>query len=103
VGNNAHLQSKITQALHDGAVSGHSGFSVTYHRIKKLFSWSGMKKFIKIWVAQCAVYQQVKTEKVDYPGLLQPLQILVGAWEVVAMDFVFGRLQLHYGCGGEIL
>jgi hypothetical protein len=90
IGNNALLQSKITQALHDGAVGGHSGFYVTYHRIKKLFSWPGMKKFIKTWVAQCAVCQQAKTERVAYPGLLQPLQIPAGAWEVVTMDFVDG-------------
>jgi hypothetical protein len=90
VGNNAPLQSKITQALHDGAMGGHSGFYVTYHHIKKLFSWPGMKKFIKTWVTQCAVCQQAKTERVAYPGLLQPLQILAGAWEVITMDFVDG-------------
>jgi hypothetical protein len=47
LGNNSNLQSKITQALHDGAAGGHSGFYVTYHRVERMFSWPGLKLFVK--------------------------------------------------------
>jgi hypothetical protein len=90
LGNNNALQSKIVQALHDGAVGGHSGFYATYHRVKRLFAWPGLKKFVKTWVSQCSICQRAKTERVPYPGLLQPLKIPSGAWEVVTMDFVDG-------------
>jgi hypothetical protein len=90
IGNNAKLHSKIAQALHDSAIGGHSGFYVTYHRIKQLFSWPGMKKFLRNWVSSCSVCQQAKSERVAYPGLLQPLKVPSGAWETVSMDFVDG-------------
>jgi hypothetical protein len=37
LGNNTSLQLKIIAALHDSALGGHSGFLVTYRRIKPLF------------------------------------------------------------------
>jgi hypothetical protein len=40
--------------------------------------------------SQCSICQRAKTEGVPYPGLLQPLKIPSGAWEVVTMDFVDG-------------
>jgi hypothetical protein len=43
VGNNEDLHQQIFQALHSFAVCGHSGFPVTYRRMKQLFAWVGMK------------------------------------------------------------
>jgi hypothetical protein len=37
------FKQKILQALHASAVGGHSGFAVTYHRVKNLFAWARMK------------------------------------------------------------
>jgi hypothetical protein len=64
-------------------VGGHSGFLVTYHKIKKLFRWIGLKKQIQQWCHNCPTCQQAKSERVPYPGLLQPLLVPDGAWEVV--------------------
>jgi hypothetical protein len=36
------------------------------------------------------VRQQVKTERVKYPGLLKPLPTPDAAWQMVTMDFVEG-------------
>lgn len=52
LGNNSALQSKVVAALHFGALGGHSGFPVTYRRIKQLFYWPHMKQVIKDFVAQ---------------------------------------------------
>jgi hypothetical protein len=35
---------KIFRALHAAPVAGHSGFAVSYQRIRNLFVWTGMKK-----------------------------------------------------------
>jgi hypothetical protein len=90
IGRNKHLQQDILQTLHSGPIGGHSGFHATYHRIKHLFAWPGMKNCIKEFVASCSVCQQAKTERVAYPGLLEPLKIPNGLWKVVTMDFING-------------
>lgn len=66
------LQTKLIIALHSSAVDGHSGASVTYHRMSKLFHWSGMKHQVDDWVKQCLVCQQAKHENTVPVGLLQP-------------------------------
>jgi hypothetical protein len=90
VGVNHSLQQEILHALHSTPIGGHSGFHATYHRVKHTFSWPGLKQHVKQFVAGCATCQQAKTEKVPYPGLLEPLQIPPGAWQVVTMDFITG-------------
>lgn len=47
VGNNTDLQLKLIKELHDNPARGHSGFPVTYRRIKHLFAWLGMKQQIQ--------------------------------------------------------
>jgi hypothetical protein len=43
LGFNPTLQARVTLALHASASGGHSGFPVTYRRVKQLFSWPLMK------------------------------------------------------------
>lgn len=75
------------------------GALVTYSRIKKMFYWPHMKKSIEDYVAACAVCQQAKTEKVPYPGLLQPLSVPDQAWQIVSMDFIEGLPSSNsYNC-----
>jgi transposase InsO family protein len=90
VGPSVELQSKIVQALHSSPLGGHSGIPVTVRRIKQYFVWPGLKKLVHQLVSACTVCQQAKPERVKYPGLLQPLPIPDGAWQVVSLDFVEG-------------
>jgi hypothetical protein len=90
VGSNTVLQHKILNSLHAGAIGGHSGYEVTYKRVKQLFAWFKLKQFVKDYVAQCSICQQPKTEKVAYPGLLAPLPIPKNAWHTVTLDFIEG-------------
>lgn len=64
IGNNAPMQHTILEAIHSSAVGGHSGFPDTYHKLKQLFAWPGMRKFAKEFVASCSVCQQSKSERV---------------------------------------
>lgn len=90
VGNNITAQQHILQALHSSGIGGHSGVTVTYSRVKHLFSWPKMKDTIQQYVQQCDVCQKAKSEHVKLPGLLAPLPAPEQAWEVVNLDFIEG-------------
>ena len=45
---------------------------------------------ITLMVAECPICQISKTEKVPYPGLLDPLSIPKAKWAEISMDFVEG-------------
>eukprot|EP00253_Pinus_taeda_P017399 PITA_17399 len=87
---NSQLKQKILLELHASPLGGHSGFSKTYHRVKKEFFWDGLKSYIQKFVAECLVCQQNKAETIKTPGLLQPLSIPSQRWEEVSMDFIIG-------------
>jgi hypothetical protein len=90
IANNSALRTKLISALHDGAVGGHSGSLATYHRIRRLFWWKGLKADMVEYVKQCDICQRAKAERIYSPGLLQPLPIPQGAWQDLAMDFIEG-------------
>lgn len=90
IGSNAGLHTKLIQAFHASALGGHSGIAATYHRIKKLFAWPGLKLDVENFVKQCQVCQQAKHEHCRLPGLLAPLPIPKEAWQDISMDFIEG-------------
>lgn len=90
LGQDPALHLRIFSAFHDSPLGGHSGFPVTYKRIRSLFKWCGMKLFIKTQVQSCLICQQAKPERVNYPGLLSPLPVPNKAWDTVTMDFISG-------------
>jgi hypothetical protein len=84
------LQLKLVTAFHCSAVGGHSGVHVTYQKMKHMFVWKGMRSFIDQFIQGCQICQQVKPDRTKSPGLLQPLPVPVGAWQLVTMDFIEG-------------
>jgi hypothetical protein len=90
IGANTALQTKLINALHQSAVGGHSGITVTYQRVKKLFVWRGLKSAVEDFVHQCQVCQQSKHEHIKPAGKLQPLPIPDEPWQDISMDFVDG-------------
>lgn len=90
LGANSSLELKVLNALHAGAVGGHSGVQVTYTRLKRLFAWPGLKKSVIQFVEACFVCKQAKAERVRYPGLLQPLPVPEHAWQMVTLNFIEG-------------
>ncbi|WVZ96857.1 hypothetical protein U9M48_042440 [Paspalum notatum var. saurae] len=74
------VQNKIMAALHSNALDGHFGALVTYIRVKKLFAWPKLKKDVYQFVAQCAIFQQTKVER-------------------LSLDFIEGLpTSKHYNC-----
>ncbi|XP_040379158.1 uncharacterized protein LOC121054199 [Oryza brachyantha] len=90
LGNNSKLQTKVVVVLHDSPTGGHSGFPVTYRRIKGLFAWPAMKHQIKAQLSECSICQQAKPDRAKYPGLLQPIPVPAGAWQTISLDFIEG-------------
>jgi hypothetical protein len=84
------MHNKVLVALHNSPLGGHSGFPVTYQKVKQLFVWPGLKKYVQQFVQTCSVCQQAKPDHSPYPGLLQPLPVPAGAWQNISMDFVEG-------------
>jgi hypothetical protein len=90
IGKTTDLKEKIFQSFHSSSFGGHSGSRVTYHRMKHLFYWPHMKQYIADKIAICPICQISKTERVHYPGLLDPLNIPTTKWSELSMDFVEG-------------
>jgi hypothetical protein len=90
IANNSALRTKIIAAMHDSVVGGHYGGPATYHRVKRLFWWKGLKAEVISFVQQCLVCQHAKSERIHPPGLLQPLPIPSGAWQDLTMEFIEG-------------
>jgi hypothetical protein len=90
VGENSALQTKLINAFHSSAIGGHFGVLPTYKRLKRLFSWSGMKTSVDDFAKQCMVCQQAKHLHSKPARLLQPLPIPNSIWRELTMDFVEG-------------
>lgn len=93
LGQNTNLQTTVIGALHSSAIGGHSGFPVTYARVKQLFYWPRMKTSMREFVAACQVCHQAKPDRSRYPGLLQPLPVPSQAWQAISLDFIEGLPQ----------
>uniref|UniRef100_J3LFV3 Ovate family protein n=1 Tax=Oryza brachyantha TaxID=4533 RepID=J3LFV3_ORYBR len=60
-------ETRVISALHDSPVGGHSGFPVTYRKVKSLFVWPRIKQQVKSYVKNCSTCQQAKPDRVKYP------------------------------------
>lgn len=99
LGGSTALQQQIICAFHDSSLGGHSGFPVTYRKVRRLFAWPKMKSHVQHYVQCCPVCQQAKPDRKASPGLLHPLPIPKEPWDLITMDFVDGLPQSgKYNC-----
>ena len=83
------LKGQILGEAHSFAYAMHPGSTKMYRTLKEYYWWSGMKREVAEYVSKCLVCQQVKAERQNPSGLLQPLPIPEWKWEHITMDFVF--------------
>ena len=50
IGNNSELENSLLTSFHKSELGGHSGDRATYHRLKILFTWPGMRKAVQTFV-----------------------------------------------------
>ena len=84
------LKGVVLQQVHNSPLGGHSGFLKTLHRVKRDFSWPGLREDVRKLVKECDACQRLKAETCNIVGLLQPLPIPDKPWLNVSMDFVEG-------------
>ncbi|RVX14525.1 Transposon Ty3-I Gag-Pol polyprotein [Vitis vinifera] len=84
------LRNELLADAHRAKYTIHPGNTKMYQDLKRQFWWSGMKRDIAQFVANCQICQQVKAEHQRPAGLLQPLPILEWKWDNITMDFVIG-------------
>ena len=90
VPNDGNLRRELLEEAHCSRLAVHLGGTKMYKDLKQNYWWSGMKRDIAQYVAQCLVCQQVKAEHQQPAGSLQPLAIPEWKWEHLTMDFVTG-------------
>lgn len=95
VGSDTDLRIKLMQQFHSAPLGGHSGIPVTLSRLKKHFAWKFMKRDVHAFVSSCQICLQAKPDRAKYPGLLQPLPVPEGAWQILSLDFVEGLPSSH--------
>jgi hypothetical protein len=69
------LKQSVLDSFHSSVFGGHSRARVTYHKLKHNFYWPKMKNYVAEQIASRPFRQISKTEKIQYPGLLEPLNI----------------------------
>ena len=94
------LRDKVMYESHAPPYAGHRGIQATLKGAELYFYSPTMKKHITAYVSSCIVCQKVKYDRGKQPGLLQPLPILDGPWEIISMDFVFGLPRSSQGNTG---
>ena len=84
------LKDAVLQQVHNSPLGGHSRFLKTLHRVKRDFSWPGLREDVRKHVRECDACQRQKAETCNIAGLLQPLPVPEKPWLDVSMDFVEG-------------
>src|SRR4051812_23480970 len=87
---NENLKQMILQETHYIPLSIHPGSMKMYRDLRQRFWWTGMKREIAQFVAECDVCRRIKAEHQIPVGTLQPLPIPEWKWDKVSMDFITG-------------
>jgi hypothetical protein len=90
IGHNSALQNKLIAACHSSAIGGHSGIATTYYKLKKHFSWKGMRQEVENYIKQCSICQHSKHSHNHPLGLLQPIPIPESVRRDLSMYFIEG-------------
>ena len=90
VPNDGDLRRELLEEAHCSRLTIHSGGTKMYKDLRQNYWWTGMKRDVAQFVAQCLVCQQVKAKHQWPAGSLQPLSIPEWKWEHITMDFVTG-------------
>ena len=81
--------------FHATPTGGHLGTAKTVARIMENFHWTGLRKDVADFVAQCMDCQSVKYETKRVAGLLCPLPVPHRPWDDLSLDFIVGLPPYH--------
>ena len=78
------------EAEHDSKIAGHYRTYKTIVRVRANFYWPKMDENITEYVRSCDVCQRNKVIRHKKYGLLEPLEVPMGPWTAISMDFIVG-------------
>lgn len=76
------------QQCHNQPMAGHFGSEKTYEKLRRRFTWPGMKKDTEDYCKGCLLCRMSTPAKHKPYGLIQPLPAPSRSWEEVTMDFI---------------
>jgi hypothetical protein len=82
------LKEQILNEAHESPLSIHPGSTKMYQDLCQRFWWTGMKREIAQYVAECDVCRRVKAEHQRPARVFQPLSIPEWKWDEIGMDFI---------------
>ena len=87
----------ILDDAHQSKYSIHPGSTKMYRDLRRHYWWPGMKPRVAKYISKCATCAQVKAEHQVPFGNIQSLQVPIGKWEYITMDFVIGLPRTSKG------
>jgi hypothetical protein len=75
VPSSGELRNLVLKEMHDVPYARNLGYQKTITTVRSQFFWSGMKKDVANYIAQCMECQKVRVEHRHPTGLLQPFPI----------------------------
>jgi hypothetical protein len=69
------LQLQVLQNCHDHILAGHFGQNHTLERVHQLYTWPGVRAFVKDYVQSRITCKQNKAPRYHSYGLLKPLPV----------------------------
>ena len=86
--NDENLYHVILHTHHDNPAPGHPGRAATYELVIRNYWWTGMRKTIARYLANCDTCVRIKPLHHAPHGLLKPMQVPLTRWSSVSMDVI---------------
>jgi hypothetical protein len=86
----ANLEDLVILNTHESPEGGHHGERRTYERLKKMYTFPGMRQKVQKLVSTCDLCRRTKADRHKPYGELQPVQVPSRPFEAIAMDFITG-------------
>jgi len=86
----------FVREAHCGGLTGHFGVPKTLDILAENFFWTGMRKDVEKFCAQCLECRHAKSRVLPH-GLYTPLHVPISPWIDIPMDFVLGLPKMKNG------
>jgi len=78
----------LLRSCHDNVAAGHPGRAKTYELLSRNYFWPNMNQRVRRYVRNCYTCSRSRASRLQYQGLLQPLEAPTKRWEDIAVDFI---------------
>jgi len=92
----------LLRSCHDNAAAGHPGRAKTYELLSRNYYWPGMNQLVRRYVRNCHTCSRSKASRLQYQGLLRPLETPTKRWEDIAVDFIIDLPKSKSETTGQI-